>query len=93
MKNVKNSLLAVTLSGLAAVATPQASAKDEKPPPGAMALSAIVTKLEQQGYTPVVEVSLDNGRWEGEAYKEGKKWDLKVDPNSGEIVNVQEDKE
>lgn len=91
MKNVKNSLLAVTLSGLAAVATTQASAKDEMPPPGAMALSSIVTKLEQQGYTPVVEVSLENGRWEVEAYKEGKKWDLEVDPNSGEILEVKED--
>ncbi|WP_226704142.1 PepSY domain-containing protein [Microbulbifer elongatus] len=91
MKNVKNSLLAVTLGGIAAVAATQASTADEKPPPGAMALSAIVTKLEQQGYTPVVEVSLDNGRWEVEAYKEGKKWDLEVDPNSGEILEIKED--
>lgn len=91
MKNVKNSLLAVTLGGIAAVTAAQASAKDEKPPPGAMALSAIVTKLEQQGYVPVVDVSLDDGHWEVEAYKEGKRWDLEVDPNSGEIVNVKED--
>ncbi|WP_299599411.1 PepSY domain-containing protein [uncultured Microbulbifer sp.] len=93
MKNVKNSLLAVTLGGIAAVAATQASAKDEMPPPGAMALSAIVTKLEQQGYVPVVEISLDDGRWEVEAYREGKRWDLEVDPNSGEIVKVQEDRD
>ncbi|WP_066963268.1 PepSY domain-containing protein [Microbulbifer sp. Q7] len=91
MKNVKNSLLAVTLSGIAAVAASQDNSKEEMPPPGAMALSTIVTKLEQQGYVPVVEVSLDGGRWEIEAYKEGKRWDLEVDPNSGEIVNARED--
>lgn len=91
MKNVKNSLLAVTLGGIATIAAAQTSAKDEKPPPGAMALSAIVTKLEQQGYVPVVDVSLDNGRWEVEAYKEGKKWELEVDPNSGEIIEVKQD--
>lgn len=91
MKNVKNSLLAVTLGGIAAVAAAQTSAKDEKPPPGAMALSAIVTKLEQQGYVPVIDVSLGNGRWEVEAYKEGKKWELEVDPNTGEIIEVKQD--
>ncbi|WP_078084089.1 PepSY domain-containing protein [Microbulbifer mangrovi] len=91
MKHIKNSLLAVTLGSIAAVAATQASEGDEMPPPGAMALSAIVTKLEQQGYVPVVDVSLDNGRWEVEAYKEGKKWDLEVDPNSGEILEVKQD--
>ncbi|WP_428818583.1 PepSY domain-containing protein [Microbulbifer sp. MCCC 1A16149] len=91
MKNIKNSLLAVTLGSIATVAATQASESDEMPPPGAMALSAIVTKLEQQGYVPVVDVSLDNGRWEVEAYKEGKKWDLEVDPNSGEILEVKQD--
>ncbi|AQQ67119.1 hypothetical protein Mag101_05270 [Microbulbifer agarilyticus] len=90
MKNVKSSLLAVTLGGIAAVAAAQ-DATDKKPPPGAMALSMVLTKLEQQGYTPVVEVSLDKGRWEVEAYKEGKKWDLEVDPNSGEILEIKED--
>ncbi|WP_043317120.1 PepSY domain-containing protein [Microbulbifer sp. HZ11] len=93
MKNVKNSLLAVTLSGFAAVAAAQANANDEMPPPGAMALSSLLTKLEQQGYTPVVDVSLERGRWEVEAYKEGRKWDLEVDPNSGEILEVKEDKD
>ncbi|QKX17829.1 PepSY domain-containing protein [Microbulbifer sp. YPW1] len=91
MKNIKNSLLAVTLGSIATVAAAQASESDEMPPPGAMALSAIVTKLEQQGYVPVVDVSLENGRWEVEAYKEGKKWDLEVDPNSGEILEVKQD--
>ncbi|WP_160154102.1 PepSY domain-containing protein [Microbulbifer sp. ALW1] len=86
MKNVKNSLLAVTLSSFAMVGAGQASAKDELPPPGAMALSVLLTKLEQQGFTPIVDASLDKGRWEIEAYKEGKKWELEVDPNSGEIL-------
>lgn len=93
MKCVKNSLLAVTLSSIAAMTATQASAKDEMPPPGAMALSTLITKLEQQGYTPVVDVSLDRGHWEVEAYKEGKKFDLEVDPNSGEILQMKEDRD
>lgn len=93
MKTVKNSLLAVTLSGIAAMTAAQANAKDEMPPPGAMALSMLITKLEQQGYTPVVDVSLEQGRWEVEAYKEGKKFDLKLDPNSGEILQMREDRD
>ncbi|TLM73949.1 PepSY domain-containing protein [Microbulbifer harenosus] len=93
MKIFKNSLLAVTLSGIAAMTATQANAKDEMPPPGAMALSMLITKLEQQGYTPVVDVSLEHGRWEVEAYKEGKKFDLKLDPNSGEILQMTEDRD
>lgn len=64
---------------------------DDKPPPGAMALSMVLTKLEQQGYTPIVEVSLENEHWEVEAYKEGQKHELKVDPNTGEILEGHED--
>ncbi|MFA0811081.1 PepSY domain-containing protein [Microbulbifer epialgicus] len=64
---------------------------DEKPPPGAMALSTVLTKLEQQGFTPIVEVDLDKGRWKVEAYKGDQKHELEVDPNSAEILSDKPD--
>ncbi|MCW8125229.1 PepSY domain-containing protein [Microbulbifer halophilus] len=86
MRTIRHLLLA----SLAAAAMQPALA-DDKPPAGAMALSIVLTKLEQQGFTPIIDVSLDNGRWEVEAYKESEKRDLEVDPNSGKILSDQPD--
>ncbi|MDP5209387.1 PepSY domain-containing protein [Microbulbifer sp. 2205BS26-8] len=74
------------LAAVAATALHPAIAS-EKPPPGAMALSTILTKLEQQGYTPIVEVDLEQGHWKVEAYKGDEKHGLEVDPNSAEILS------
>ncbi|BBM00102.1 PepSY domain-containing protein [Microbulbifer sp. GL-2] len=78
------------LATIAATAIHPAIA-DEKPPPGAMALSTVLTKLEQQGFTPIVEVDLDKGRWKVEAYKGDQKHELEVDPNSAEILSDKPD--
>ncbi|WP_323847176.1 PepSY domain-containing protein [Microbulbifer magnicolonia] len=88
MRSIKSLLLAAA----AAVALQPALA-DEKPPPGAMALSAVLIKLEQQGYTPITDVSLEKGRWEVEAYKGGEKRDLQVDPNSGDVLSDKPDRD
>ncbi|MCO1334203.1 PepSY domain-containing protein [Microbulbifer sp. OS29] len=83
-------IIKLFLAVIAATALATAFA-NEKPPPGAMALSTVLTKLEQQGYTPIVEVDLDNGKWKVEAYKGGQKYDLKVDPNTAEIESEKPD--
>lgn len=90
MKSLRKGLplcAAVLLTGAPLIT----SASNEKPPPGAMALSTVLTKLEQQGYTPIVEVTLDNERWEIEAYKGTEKRELQVDPNSAEILSDEPD--
>ncbi|WP_299947877.1 PepSY domain-containing protein [uncultured Microbulbifer sp.] len=74
------------LAAVAATALHPAIA-NKKPPPGAMALSTILTKLEQRGYTPIVEVDLEHGRWQIGAYKGDEKHWLSVDPNSAEILS------
>jgi hypothetical protein len=76
---------------VAATTAMQPALADEKPPAGAMALSVILTQLEQKGYTPITDVSLDNGRWEVEAFKGAEKRDLEVDPNSGEVLSDKPD--
>ena len=86
MRPLAKLILAIPVAAL----MPSALA-DEKPPPGAMALSTVLTHLEQQGYTPIIEVSLENGHWEIEAYKTGEKRELEVDPNSGEVLSDKPD--
>lgn len=83
----------LVIAAFTCLALPQAAMADEKPPAGAMALSAIVTQLEQRGYTPIVDVSLDGGHWEVEAYKGLEKRELKVDPNTGKVLSDKPDKD
>ena len=87
-------LLIVALSipqlSLAELSIPQLLLGD-KPPTDAKPLSEIVLSLEKQGYTPIVEIEFDDERWEIEAYKEGQKRELKVDPRSGAIISDRPD--
>ncbi|KZX59139.1 hypothetical protein A3709_16445 [Halioglobus sp. HI00S01] len=64
----------------------------EKPPADAIPLSEIVKSIEAKGYAPIVEVSIDDGVWEAEAYKGAEKRELKVDPLSGDIISDRPDK-
>ncbi|SDK68960.1 PepSY domain-containing protein [Microbulbifer yueqingensis] len=84
MYPTRNLLMA---SLLAVLAAPAALADEHKPPPGAMALSMLLTKLEQQGYQPIIEATLVDEHWEIEAYKTGEKRELEVDPNTGEVLS------
>jgi hypothetical protein len=65
---------------------------DEKPPPNAKPLSTIVKHLEQMHYTPITEIEFDDGHWEADAYKNGQKHDIHIDPVSGKIISNRIDK-
>lgn len=69
----------------------QNSNADEIPHHDAQPLSKIVRNLEEQGFSPIVEIEFDDNLWEVEAYKEGDKRELKVDPVSGRIISDQKD--
>lgn len=62
---------------------PQAAAAQA---PAGKPLREIVTTLERDGYAPVTEVSLDRGRWEADAYKDGKAIELHIDPANGRVL-------
>jgi hypothetical protein len=64
---------------------------DEMPPKNAVPLSEIATSLEGQGYSPIVEMSIDKGVWEIEAYSTEGKRELKVNPLTGEILSDRPD--
>ncbi|MBX3638475.1 MAG: PepSY domain-containing protein [Rubrivivax sp.] len=72
-------------------AMPLAAMAGGRPPANARLLSAIVLELERQGYGPIVEIEFDDGRWEVEAYKDGRKRKLKVDPVDGRILSDRPD--
>ncbi len=76
---------------LTAFATQAVLARDI-PPSDAKPLSEIVSGLERQGYNPVVEIDFDDGRWEVEAYKDRTRYELRVDPRSGDILSERQDR-
>ena len=86
MKNIFPAATAFTL-----LLVPGLVLAGEKPPENAVPLSEIVKSLETSGYSPITEVSIDDGIWEVEAYKDGEERDLKVDPVNGEVISDRPD--
>ncbi|HET8700111.1 MAG TPA: PepSY domain-containing protein [Nitrococcus sp.] len=62
----------------------------EMPPKNSKPASEIAASIEKQGYT-IEELEFDHRKWEAEAYKDGQKYELKVDPASGKIVSSHPD--
>ncbi|HEY8554026.1 MAG TPA: PepSY domain-containing protein [Burkholderiales bacterium] len=76
---------------LALAIPPAAGAAGGRPPKDAPPLSSILQQLEQQGYAPIVDVDYDNGQWEMEAYRDGRKREIKVDAMSGKVLSERAD--
>ena len=47
--------------------------------------------LEKAGYGPIVDVSLDDGVWEVEAYKDDASLELAIDPKTGKVLSEHRD--
>jgi len=90
MKSKLASLIIAIIFGVATLGSFAAYA-GERPPADAKPLSDVVKALEDQGYSPVTEVSIDNGVWEVEAYKDGQERELRVDPVTAKIISDQPD--
>lgn len=63
----------------------------ERPPENALPLSGVVKSLEVKGYSPITEISIEDGVWEVEAYKDGQERELEVNPASAEIISDRPD--
>lgn len=63
----------------------------ERPPEGSKPLVEIIQALESQGYEPITEISMDDGVWEVEAYKNNEERELRVNPLTGEILSDRRD--
>jgi len=51
----------------------------------------VVQKLKAAGYTQIGELKADDGRWEGEGMKNGKKMEFHADPKTGVIISEHPD--
>jgi hypothetical protein len=59
---------------------------DEIPPANSMPISTIIHSVEDRGLGAVTEVDFDDGVWEVELLKDGRKIKLAMDPMNGETM-------
>jgi len=57
----------------------------DQPGAGWISKDAAIAKVKAQGYD-AVRLKPDDGRWEGEATKQGLFYDIHVDPHSGALT-------
>ena len=79
---MKKLAIVALLGSLAAASVAQA----DVPSPDWMPMEQVKAKVMQSGYTQVYKLKADDGRWEGEGIKNGKKMDFHADPKTGEIT-------
>ncbi len=84
-------LTPIALSLGAALAVCGGAALADKPPADIKKLSEIVLMLEKAGFDPIAEIEFDDGHWEVDAYRNGEKREVHVDPQTGEITRDRKD--
>lgn len=84
-------LTIATASVAASLFGVSAAVASEKPPADSLPLAEIVTTIESQGYAPITEISMDDGVWEVEAYKNNEERELRVDPMNGNVLSDRRD--
>jgi hypothetical protein len=68
-----------------ALATGNAAFAHDQPGADWISKDAAIGKVKAQGYD-AVRLKADDGRWEGEATKQGLFYDIHVDPHSGALT-------
>nr|WP_320015957.1 PepSY domain-containing protein [uncultured Desulfobacter sp.] len=90
MKKKAASGIFLTVAVLSALGISQVFA-GERPPADSKPIVEIIQTLETQGYAPITEISMDDGLWEVEAYKNNEERELRVNPLTGEILSDRRD--
>ena len=76
---------------MAAAMTAAGLAHADQPGADWMPADQVIQKLTAKGYTNFSKVEADDGHWELEADLKGVRYDLHVDPKSGEITKSERD--
>jgi hypothetical protein len=81
----------VAIATAAAIMAAAGLAHADQPGADWMPADQVMQKLTAQGYTNFGKVEADDGHWELEADLKGVRYDLHVDPKSGEITKSERD--
>ena len=68
-------------------------ARADQPGPDWMPAQQVIEQVLKSGYTQVTKIEADDGRWEGEGIKDGKRMEFHADPKTGVITTENLDDE
>jgi hypothetical protein len=83
--------LAFVAAALLLAAPAAAPAVADQPGADWISVDQVRTKLTAAGYSDITEIKADDGYWEGEGMKNGKKHEFHVDPHTGAITKDEVD--
>ena len=63
------------------------AASADQPGPNWMPADQVKQKLIGNGYSSITEFEADDGHWEGEGVKNGKKMQFHADPKTGALMS------
>lgn len=69
----------------------QAPARADQPGADWMPAEQVKQKLASEGYSAITEFEADDGHWEGEGTKNGRKMQFHADPKTGAILSEKPD--
>ena len=61
----------------------------DQPGPDWISGEAIIKILNNEGYSVVTEPEADDGHWEADASKDGKVYEVHLDPKTGKLTKVE----
>jgi hypothetical protein len=80
-------LVVTTVLSAASANIAYADDDNDQPGPDWMPAQQVIEKALQSGYTQISKIKADDGRWEGEGTKNGRKMEFHADPKTGEIMS------
>ncbi|HEX8417960.1 MAG TPA: PepSY domain-containing protein [Methylobacterium sp.] len=63
----------------------------EQPGPDWMPLEQVKKSVMATGYTEITKIEVDDGHWDGEGVKNGRKMKFEADPKTGVILGEMEE--
>jgi hypothetical protein len=82
-------MMKAAIFGTALIALSAGVAVADQPGPDWMSADAVLKILNNEGYSAVTELEADDGHWEADATKDGKVYELHIDPKTGKLIKVE----
>jgi hypothetical protein len=82
-------MMKAAIFGTALIALSAGVAVADQPGPDWMSADAVLKILNNEGYSAVTELEADDGHWEADATKDGKVYELHIDPKTGKLTKVE----
>lgn len=82
-------MMKATVLGLVLLALSAGVTFADQPGPDWISVEAVIKLLNNEGYSVVTEPEADDGHWEADVSKDGKVYEIHLDPKTGKLTKVE----